>query len=135
MSSNSETLAPILGQSFPRRLTAICAALAAGCLVSCSRGEDASFEINLAEHLQATGARMYGAFWCPHCENQKELFGKAVDLVPYVECDPEGKDSQAQLCQEKEIPGYPTWEINGKFYVGGRSLKELAQLSDFPLPE
>ena len=78
---------------------------------------------------------MYGSFWCPHCEHQKELFGEAVELLPYVECDPDGVDSQAELCQEKEIQGYPTWEIDGEFYVGGRSLEELAQLSDFTASE
>lgn len=74
---------------------------------------------------------MYGAYWCPHCADQKELFEGAADQVPYVECDPEGENSQAQLCQEKNIQGYPTWEIDGQFYPGVQSLEALAQLSDF----
>ena len=135
MSSNSETRPILLGQSLPRSVVAVCAAITVGFLVSCSRGEETSFKIDLAEHLQATGAKMYGAYWCPHCENQKELFGKAVDRVPYVECAPDGENSQAQLCQEKQIQGYPTWEINGEFYVGGRPLEELARLSGFTTPE
>ena len=135
MSSNSETRTKLFGQSLSQSVVAVCAALAVGFLVSCSRGEETSFEVMLAEHLQASGARMYGAFWCHHCENQKALFGEAIDRVPYVECDPEGENSQAQLCQEKAIQGYPTWEINDEFYVGGRSLEELAQLSGFTAPE
>jgi hypothetical protein len=74
---------------------------------------------------------MYGAFWCPHCADQKDLFGSAVDDVPYVECDPEGENAQPQLCRDKDIEGYPTWEIDGELYPGTRSLEELAQLSNF----
>ncbi|MFM7713642.1 MAG: hypothetical protein ACKO7A_13315, partial [Microcystis sp.] len=33
-------------------------------------------EIALAKHLKAIGAKEYGAFWCPHCYDQKQLFGK-----------------------------------------------------------
>ncbi|MEB3268306.1 MAG: hypothetical protein VKJ09_07190 [Leptolyngbya sp.] len=94
-----------------------------------------SYEQQLAEHLTASGAQMYGAFWCPHGSAQKELFGNAVDQVPYVECDPEGEAAQPQLCQEKGIQGYPTWEINGELYPGVRSLEELAELSDYPAPQ
>lgn len=94
-----------------------------------------SYERQLAEHLEAEGAAMYGAFWCPHCASQKKLFGAAADAVPYVECDPEGKSAQPQLCQAKNIEGYPTWEIDGELYPGVRSLEELSQLSGFKVPE
>lgn len=34
---------------------------------------------------------MYGAFWCTHCHDQKEEFGKeAMADFPYVECYPDG---------------------------------------------
>lgn len=95
---------------------------------------DASYEARLANHLTQQGATMYGAFWCPHCADQKELFGEAIDNVPYVECDPEGENAQPDLCVAKEIKGYPTWEINGEFYPGTQSLEELAQLSGFEAP-
>ena len=32
--------------------------------------------IALAKHLTSSGAVMYSAYWCPHCHEQKELFGK-----------------------------------------------------------
>lgn len=89
----------------------------------------------LANHLTAQNAVMYGAYWCPHCADQKALFGRAVAAMPYVECDPGGKNPQPQLCQDKGIQGYPTWEINGEFYLGPHSLKELAELSDFAAPQ
>ncbi|MDX1976044.1 MAG: vitamin K epoxide reductase family protein [Pseudanabaenaceae cyanobacterium bins.68] len=85
----------------------------------------------LAFHLQQQGARMYGAYWCPHCQEQKAMFGKAIGQVPYVECDPRPQNAQPLLCQAKQIHSYPTWEIGGKLYEGVRSLPELAQISGF----
>jgi len=74
---------------------------------------------------------MYGAYWCPHCAEQKKLFGSAFDYVNYVECDPKGKDANPALCQQKGIGGFPTWEIGNDLYEGTRSLQELARLSGF----
>lgn len=47
--------------------------------------------VDLAARLRAAGARMYGAFWCGHCYQQKEAFGReAMAQFPYVECFPNG---------------------------------------------
>lgn len=86
----------------------------------------------LALHLQKIDAKMYGAFWCPACSKQKELFGdRAFRLIKYIECDPRGTGAQPQLCREQQIRAYPTWMIRGKRYEGVRSLAELAELSQF----
>jgi len=90
-----------------------------------------SYAGRLAQHLTATNAKMYGAYWCPHCLDQKKAFGDAKKLVPYVECDPKGENPQPALCQQKGIKGYPTWEINGKMLSGERSLDELATESGY----
>lgn len=93
-----------------------------------------SFAGRLAQHLTVTNAKMYGAYWCPHCQDQKARFGEAKKLIPYVECaanPPNGVKSEAQLCEQKGIKGYPTWEINGKMVSGERSLDELADLSGY----
>ncbi len=37
----------------------------------------------------------------------------------------------AELCKEKGVKGFPTWEINGKMYPGEKSLSDLAKLSNF----
>ena len=100
-------------------------------------------EIALAKHLNETGAKMYGAYWCPHCYDQKKLFGvEAQADLPYVECAPEGKNPQAELCldvaQKAEATGtrfgYPTWVINDKFYGGSQSLEDLAIASGYEGP-
>lgn len=106
--------------------------LVAGCTL---QTDPNSYEAQLANHLSETGAAMYGAYWCPHCESQKEMFGSAIAAVPYVECDPEGQNAQPDLCQAKNIAGYPTWEIDGQLYPGVQSLEDLAQLSEFSASE
>jgi hypothetical protein len=41
----------------------------------------------LAQCLADKGATFYGAYWCPHCNNQKLAFGsRASKKLPYVEC-------------------------------------------------
>jgi len=65
----------------------------------------------LAQHLSSAGVRMFGAFWCSHCEEQKELFGAGAPL-PYVECFPEGYRKGVQMvdaCKAQNLSGFPTW--------------------------
>jgi hypothetical protein len=88
----------------------------------------------LANHLRKIGAKMYGAYWCPHCSQQKELFGAAFRSIDYVECDPGGANARPALCKDAKITGYPTWEIKGKLYPGTQSLEDLAKLSGYSGP-
>lgn len=85
--------------------------------------------------LKDNGVVFYGAYWCPHCQNQKKLFGNSAKLLPYVECStPDGK-GQLPVCQEKEIEGYPTWEFaDGSRESGEVSLEKLAEKSSCALP-
>lgn len=61
--------------------------------------------------LKDKGAVFYGAFWCPHCQAQKKLFGSSAKLLPYVECSTLDGQSQLPVCQAKNIEGYPTWDL------------------------
>ncbi|MBZ8181219.1 vitamin K epoxide reductase family protein [Oscillatoria salina] len=89
-------------------------------------------EIALANYLTEIGVKNYGAFWCPHCYEQKQLFGKkAFAEIDYIECDPRGVNPQQEVCQATGIKSYPTWEIKGQLYPGVKTLDELAELSDY----
>ena len=89
-------------------------------------------KIKLAEHLTSQGAVMYNAYWCPHCHDQKEMFGKeAAKKLNLVECAKDGFNNQRELCEAKGIEGFPSWEINGSISSGVKSLKELADLSNY----
>jgi len=84
-----------------------------------------------------SGATFYGTFWCPHCQNQKQLFGrKASKLLPYVECStPDGK-GQKQVCTDAGIEGYPTWEFaDATRQTGSLSLEVLAEKTMCALPQ
>jgi uncharacterized membrane protein/glutaredoxin len=91
--------------------------------------------IALAKHLTGKGAVMYSAYWCPHCKEQKELFGKeATAELKVVECAPDGHNSQAALCEAKKIQGFPSWEINGTIDSGVKPLAKLASMSKYSGP-
>ena len=88
--------------------------------------------IKLAKYLKDSGVIKYSAYWCPNCLNQSELFGKqAYKELNVVECANDGKNSQAQLCIDKKIKGFPSWEINGKIILGLLTLKELSTLTGY----
>jgi uncharacterized membrane protein/Zn ribbon nucleic-acid-binding protein len=103
----------------------------AGYLGSAPKAEDPWIR-GLAEHLAKNEAKFYGASWCPHCTEQKHLFGSSEKRIPYVECSPGGpKAPQAPACKEKNIQSYPTWIIHGQRYTGIQPLDTLAQLTNF----
>ena len=89
-------------------------------------------KIKLAEHLTREGAVMYNAYWCPHCHDQKEMFGKeASEKLNLVECAKDGFNNKRELCEAKGITGFPSWEINGSIDSGVKSLEELAELTNY----
>jgi hypothetical protein len=92
-------------------------------------------EIALAKHLTSVGALKYGAYWCPHCYEQKQLFGKeAFAEIAYIECAPDGQNPQPQKCLAAKIKSYPTWIIDGKVYEGTQKLEKLAEITGYTGP-
>lgn len=92
---------------------------------------------SFAKCIKDSGATFYGAFWCPHCQAQKARFGKSADYLPYVECStPDGK-SQTQVCKDKGIVTYPTWQFANSTttYPGEKELSELASTTGCMLPQ
>ena len=85
--------------------------------------------LKIGEDLKSLDAKMFGAYWCSHCYEQKQRLGKeAFANVQYNECAKEGLNSKADMCKAKKIPGYPTWEINGKLFPGDMYLDELEDI-------
>jgi len=83
----------------------------------------------LAQCLAEKQVTMYGAYWCPHCQRQKQMFGDAWQYVPYVECTQE-----TQKCLDMEVKGYPTWIWpDGKKLEGELSAEKLAEESQCSL--
>ena len=89
----------------------------------------------LARCLDDAGATFYGAFWCPVCATQKNIFGTVADKLPYVECSTPNRTAQTQVCQDENIQSYPTWEFkDGTRCTGSIDPNVLAHLTDCPLP-
>jgi len=90
----------------------------------------------LATCIKDSGATFFGAFWCPHCKEQKELFGDAVSALPYVECSTPDGQGQLQACKDKDVKSYPTWEFkDGTRMTGTIQLNVLAAKTSCTLPE
>ena len=66
---------------------------------------------NFAKCLAAKQAKMYGLYWCPHCAEQKEMFGKAFQYVPYVECAIKGSRELAPACTAAKVKLFPSWQF------------------------
>ncbi len=90
--------------------------------------------------LKDKGATFYGAFWCPHCQKQKAMFGTSVHLLPYVECSTPDGQGQTQICKDKKVSSYPTWELADGTRLpveseAGVSLQTLANKTSCTLPQ
>jgi thiol-disulfide isomerase/thioredoxin len=88
-----------------------------------------------ANCISDSGAKMYGAFWCPKCAKQKKMFGSSVQYFKEIECDPRGENEQSELCIEKNVEKYPDWEFaDGSRKVGILSFEELAEETGCAMP-
>lgn len=83
---------------------------------------------NLAKCLTENGAVFYGTNWCPHCNEQKKLFGSAMEYIVFVDCD-----ANRDTCVNAGIEAYPTWIIGDKTLTGTQQLYKLSKISGCPL--
>lgn len=89
-----------------------------------------------ARCLKERHVLMYGAYWCPHCAEQKELFGASFKYAPYVECGLEGnRRGEQQVCKDAGIKLFPTWQFppTGERVEGNLSLEALSDKTGCPL--
>jgi thiol-disulfide isomerase/thioredoxin len=88
----------------------------------------------LAQCIADSGTKFYGAFWCPHCQATKAMFGKSAKLLPYIECSTADGKNQLPVCTEKEVKGYPTWVFPDESRLSGeQTLQTLADKTNCPL--
>lgn len=90
-----------------------------------------------ARCLKDRGVQMYGAWWCPHCSDQKKEFGASFEYVPYIECGVQGDTSaKTQACKDANIQHYPTWQFppTGERVERVFTLEELSDRTSCPLP-
>ncbi len=89
------------------------------------RTEVASALDGFAQCLTEKGFTMYGAYWCPHCQNEKEAFGDSFKYVNYVECT-----ENPSACTSAGVKGFPTWiTADGRIFEGEMGIEGLAEAS------
>jgi phage baseplate assembly protein gpV len=128
------------GSSEPRpsirkiALLVLVAAIAIG-LYAFTRHRQSNRLNAFAQCLADKGAKMYGAYWCPHCADQKERFGDSFKYAPYVECGVKGSRTPAPACVDAGIKHYPTWVFaDGSRVEGDHDLEFLSQATGCSLP-
>lgn len=90
---------------------------------------------SFAQCIKDSGAIFYGAFWCPHCQAQKKMFGSSAKLLPYVECSTPDGNGQLDQCKTKDVKNYPTWDFpDGSRTTGEQQLALLAEKTKCALP-
>ncbi len=107
------------------------AVLAAAAIFLFSPGKYDDF----AKCLSGKGAKMYGAFWCAHCKEQKEMFGKSWQYVDYVECSAPDGNTELDICKAANVTQYPTWVFDNESRRSGPlTFQEISDKSGCPLP-
>jgi hypothetical protein len=91
---------------------------------------------SFAKCLAAKQARMYGLYWCPHCADQKAMFGGAFRYVPYVECAVKDKPGElAPACKAAGTKLFPSWQFGAAPPKEGvLSMQELSDKTGCGLP-
>jgi hypothetical protein len=66
-----------------------------------------------AQCLAGKQATMYGLYYCPHCVEQKQMFGESFHYVPYVECALKGPPAPllAPRCKAAGVKLFPSWQF------------------------
>jgi hypothetical protein len=90
---------------------------------------------SFAQCLATKQAKMYGLYWCPHCIEQKEMFGASFHYVPYVECAIKGSSEMAPECKAGGLKLFPSWQFgNAPPKEGVLPLEELSEKTGCSLP-
>jgi glutaredoxin len=114
------------------------AALLAVILIVCAVQPACSSEKKLdgfAKCLTQKKATMYGVAWCPHCADQKALFGDSFQYVTYVDCAIPGTKKETDQCKSLGIKHTPTWIFgDGSRQEGTLQLDKLSQQTGCKLP-
>uniref|UniRef100_A0A7S0FZY3 Thioredoxin domain-containing protein n=1 Tax=Pyrodinium bahamense TaxID=73915 RepID=A0A7S0FZY3_9DINO len=105
--------------------------------------------LQVAKALAERRAILFGAYWCPYSDRERQDLGadvwakstkepKSGVSIPYIECDPRGLDARPELCSAVGVRSFPTWaladlpltsELSFKLFPGARGLTGLEQLT------
>ncbi len=88
-----------------------------------------------AQCLASKQAKMYGLSWCPHCVDQKKMFGESFHYVSYVECGIAETHEETAACKIQGIKLFPSWQFGSEPPKEGvLSLEALSDKTGCSLP-
>jgi thiol-disulfide isomerase/thioredoxin len=132
--SKNAVTPPIKSKGYIKWLIIGAAVVIVGFFIVSAVGGEGEYD-EFATCLTDSGAKMWGAYWCPNCLEQKKMFGKSWDKVDYIECSLPNAGGQTEQCQSAGISGYPTWEFSGGERISGsQPLAALSQKTGCALP-
>ncbi len=80
---------------------------------------------SFAQCLVSKNVKFYGAFWCPHCQDQEKSLQATRQKLEseglYQECSTRDLKAQTPVCIEKKIIKYPTW-----IFADGTRVEEVS---------
>lgn len=77
--------------------------------------------------MMSKNARYYGSITSSHTVQQQQMLEGKLKKIPFIDCS---KKEYSELCRQKNIIVYPTWEISNKLHPGKKTIKELKKISD-----
>ena len=128
----ADTFMPLLGSVQPDGNQPVVASSTSGLV---GEGEAAPDLVAFAKALRDSGTQMFGAYWCPHCLAQKQLFQDGAQFLPYVEVTDSARNPNSVAISEG-ITQYPTWEFpDGSRLTGEQTLATLATKAGVAIPQ
>lgn len=89
----------------------------------------------IAKCLTEKGVKFYGAYWCPHCQDQKKIWGDDMKYINYVECDAKGENAKPEECEKAGVERYPSWYFPGQgIETGVQKPEDLAAKANCAVP-
>lgn len=90
--------------------------------------------VAFAKAIADSGARFYGAAWCPACTAQKELFEDGSKSLPFIEVTNADRTPN-QVATDNGITTYPTWIFqDGTRLEGSQTLQTLSDRTGIAIP-
>jgi hypothetical protein len=133
--TNREGKAPSQSSSASKIITAVLIVAAFAAVIYLALRKRGTRLDAFAKCIASKQAKMYGAYWCPHCADQKEMFGSSFQYVPYVECGVPGSRDEGPVCKDAGIKHFPTWQFaDGERQEGTLPLQSLGTKTGCGLP-
>jgi large repetitive protein len=92
-------------------------------------GDEAQDLVAFAQALTASGAKLYGADWCPFCTDQKNLFEEGDKFLDFVEVTDADRNF-TNVATQNNITSMPTWIFGNGARLSREQLGHVPTLAE-----